>query len=150
MEGFGRATNSETGGCGSDLQRYDGGMIFRPLLVLGLSVAAVAAGAEPPATRPRALTADEHAVLRCAAALAIVAGQQAQGVPAAQQYPPLAGRGREFFVQTGARLIDEAGLDDAAVKSAAEAEAAAVRAQGTAPLMPFCLTLLDAQVPAQP
>lgn len=137
-------------GCGSGLPRYEAGMIIRSLLAFGLAILPVSLAAEAPAAAPRPLTADEHAALRCAAAFAIVAGQQAQGLPGAMEYPPLAVRGREFFVATGARLIDEAGLDDAGVKAAAEAEATAVRAQGTAPLMPFCLSLLDAQVPAQP
>lgn len=131
-------------------------MMIRPLLafgsvlgpVLGLALASVAIAAEPPAGPSRPLNADEHAALRCAAAFAIVAAEQARGGPAARQYPPLAVRGREFFVQTGARLIEDAGLDDAGVKAATEAEAAAVRAQGPARLMPFCLGLLDAQVPA--
>lgn len=122
----------------------------RFLLALGLAFAPVPLAAEAPPARPRALTADEHAALRCGAVFAIVAAQQARGDAAAAHYPPLAVRGREFFAQTGARLMDDAGLDEAGVRAAAEAEAAAVRAQGAAPLMPFCLGLLDAQVPARP
>ena len=114
-----------------------------PLLILS---AALTLAAAPAAPRP--LTADEHAALRCAAVFAIVSAQQARGDPAVGQYPSLARRGREFFVATAARLMDEAGLDEAGIKAAAESEAAAVRAEGAAPLMPLCLALLDAGAPA--
>ena len=127
-------------------------MIRHSLVVFAATLAAaplVAQPALPPAPAPRALTADEHAALRCAATFAIIAAQQTHGDPAAASYPPLAARGREFFVITGARLIDDAGLDDAGVKAAAEAEAAGARTQDNAAIMPFCLRLLDAEVPAQ-
>ena len=104
--------------------------------------AALALAAAPPAPRP--LNADEQAAQRSAAAFAMVSAAQGRADPAAAQYPPLRLRGREFFVVTAARLMDDAGLDEAGIRAAAEAEAAAVRAQGTAPLMPFCLALLDA------
>lgn len=121
---------------------------FTPALVLAPILAAAPAAAQAPAAAPpRALTADEHAALRCAAAFAIISGDQARGEAAARQFPPLAARGREFFVITAARLMDDAGLDEAAIKAAAQAEAAGLRQGGAAPIMPFCLTLLDAQVP---
>lgn len=129
-------------------------MIRYCLVALALTQTAASVEAQPvPApspAAPRALTADEHAALRCAATFALLSAAQARGDAAALAYPPLAQRGREFFVITGARLIDDAGLDDAGVKAAAEAEAAAARTQDTAAIMPFCLTLLDAQVPAHP
>lgn len=132
-------------------------MIRHSLVALAVALAAAPLLSQPqfqpqpqPAPSPRPLTADEHAALRCAATFAIIAAQQAHGDRAVASYPPLAQRGREFFVITGARLIDNAGLDDAGVKAAAEAEAAGARMQDTAAIMPFCLKLLDAEVPAQP
>lgn len=124
-------------------------MIRHSLVAFAVALAAAPLAAQPvpPTPAPRALTADEHAALRCAATFAIIAAQQAHGDPAAASYPPLAARGREFFVITGARLIDDAGLDDAGVKAAAEAEAAGARTQDNAAIMPFCLKLLDAEVP---
>ncbi len=115
------------------------------LLILTAALALAAAPAPP-----RPLSADEHAALRCSAAFALVSAGQVRGDPAAAQYPPLKLRGREFFVVTAARLMDDAGLDEAGIKAAAEAEVAALRADGTAPLMPFCLALLDASAPSAP
>ena len=125
-------------------------MIRYSLVALAVTLAAAPLAAQPATPVPRALTADEHAALRCASTFAVVAAQQAHGDPAVASYPPLAVRGREFFVITGARLIDDAGLDDAGVKAAAEAEAAGVRTQDTVAIMPFCLKLLDAEVPPAP
>lgn len=129
-------------------------MISRTIVLLALGLVAGPVFAQPsapalgPATvTPRALNADEQAALRCAAAFAIVAAEQARGDRVAAQYPPLGVRGREFFVVTAARLMDEAGLDETGIKAAAEGEAAAVRRDGVAPIIPFCLALLDAQLP---
>lgn len=115
-----------------------------------VQLALLAAALPAPVAPAPVLNADQQAALRCAATFAIIAAGQARGDAAALAYPPLGARGREFFVITGARLIDEAGLDDAGVKAAAEAEAAAARGQDHAAVMPFCLRLLDAQVPDRP
>lgn len=95
--------------------------------------------------------------LRCSAAFGIVAAEQQREVAAAQRdYPPLALRGREFFVQTGARLMDEQALDRAQVqqrlqsevrKLQAEISAAPDPAAQTRAVMLPCLTLLDAALP---
>jgi len=112
------------------------------LSFLALCVLAVPALAAP----PRALTADEHGALRCAAAFAMVSAAQARGDAEARKFPPLAQRGREFFVRLGAQLMDAAGLDEAGVKAAAQAEASDLRRSGGPQLaMPFCLRVLDAQ-----
>ncbi len=67
------------------------------------------------------------------------------------QYPPLAVRGREYFVRLAARLMDDAGLDEAGIAAAAGREAAALRGQrGLEGTMPFCLAVLDAQPPLRP
>lgn len=125
-------------------------MKLRMMVLLAFGLVAGPVTAQPPAATPvlpRALSADEQAALRCATAFAIVAGDQARGDPLAVQYPPLGVRGREFFAVTAARLMDAAGLDEAGIKAAAEGEAAAVRRDGAGPIMPFCLALLDAQMP---
>lgn len=59
-----------------------------------------------PAFAQQAMTPEQTMQLRCAAAFAIVAGDQARGDPAALAYPPLKNRGQEFFVQVGAQLMD--------------------------------------------
>lgn len=106
-------------------------------LALALSSAAMAA---------RPLTADEHTSLRCAVGFARVAAGQQRGEAAMKQYPRMAPRGREFFVRLAAQLMDDAGLDEAGIRSAAAAESAALaREGGAAGVMPFCLQLLDAQ-----
>ena len=101
---------------------------------------------QPALAAPRGLTEAEHTGLRCAAAIAMGAGAQTRGEGWAKGYPALAPRGREFFVRLAAQLMDEAGLDEAGVQAAAQAEAAALRRSGGAgTVMPFCLRLLDAQ-----
>ncbi len=112
------------------------------LVAAVVAVIAVPALAAP----PRPLTESEHTALRCAAALAMGTTAQARGEGWTRAYPPLAARGREFFVRLTARLMDDAGLDQAGIKAAALAEATALRRSGgPAPVMPFCLRLLDAQ-----
>ena len=116
-------------------------MILRFLVPLAL----VALAAPVPAAA-RSLTADEQMALRCGVAFGMVAAGQARGDAAMASYPPLARRGREFFVRLAAQLMDDAGLDEAGVKAAAAAEAAALRRQrGLEGMMPFCLKVLDAQ-----
>src|SRR5688500_2560949 len=69
-----------------------------PLLLL----AAPVSGQEAP---PKSL---EHTLLlRCSATLAIVSYNQKQGMPSTQAYPDLEARSREYFVRSGARLMDE-------------------------------------------
>jgi len=69
------------------------------------------------------MSLEQQLLLRCSAVFAIVAAEQARGVPSA--YPPLAERGREFFVRSSARLIDELELtrEELAARMQAEAEA---------------------------
>lgn len=117
--------------------------LFTVLLALGAPALFTAL---PVAAAPRALTMDERMALRCGAAFAMVANGQAKGDPAMSGYPPLAVRGREFFVRLSAQLMDAAGLDEAGLKAAAEGEALALRRQrGLEGTMPFCLRVLDAQ-----
>lgn len=87
-------------------------------------------------------------LLRCSAAFALVAYRQESGDPEVAQYPPLKQRGGEFFVRASARVMDEAGLDRAAISKALEAEARALLQGGTlTAIMPVCLSALDASEP---
>ena len=80
---------------------------------------------------------------RCGAAFALVAEGQANGNAEALAYPPLAERGREFFVQAGARLMDEAGLTREELSSVLSAEAQALWDEDALDaVMPACLPLL--------
>lgn len=117
-----------------------------------LSLAAAAPGWAQPAV------VDLDTALRCSAAFGIVAADQARGGPLAQDYPALAVRGREFFVQTGARLMDERKLSRDQVqarmrgevqKLQAETAATADRGAAMRRVMTPCLSLLDATVPAR-
>lgn len=110
-----------------------------PLALLAVASAALAA--------PRPLTPDERMGLTCASAFAMVAAGQARGEAGMTQYPPLAARGREWFVRLAAQLMDDAGLDQAGIRTATEQEAATLRRTGVAGVMPSCLRTLDADVP---
>lgn len=50
---------------------------------------------------------DLDAQTRCAALFAMVAADQNRKVPGTDRFPPLASKGRDFFVATGLRLMDE-------------------------------------------
>ncbi|MBC2667215.1 hypothetical protein H7F51_16975 [Novosphingobium flavum] len=117
----------------------------RAALSLAL-LASAACSLSAPAFAARPLTADERMALRCGAAFAVVATGQARGDAAMKQYPPMAQRGREYFVRLAAQLMDDAGMDEAGVRAAARAEAQVLaRQRGVEGMMPFCLKMLDAQ-----
>ena len=83
--------------------------------------------------------------IRCSAAFALVAERQRQGDEAALVYPPVGERGREFFVRTGARLMDETGMTRDAVEARLRTQAGVILAEGSLDeIMPACLMLLDA------
>ena len=75
-------------------------------------IVAVAAllGAPALAQEARPMSLEQQMLLRCSAVFAVVASEQARGAPSSNAYPPLGERGREFFVRSGARLMDELGL----------------------------------------
>jgi hypothetical protein len=70
--------------------------------LLAIALLAVPASAQQPA-----LSLEQKTLLRCSAAFAIVASEQQRGIASALAYPPLAERGREYFVRSSARLMDE-------------------------------------------
>jgi len=114
---------------------------FLPFLAAALLAAPAAAQVVPP---PR-LTLEHRMLLRCSAAFALIAHRQQAGDPEVQQFPPLKERGGEFFVRASARVMEEAGLDRAAISDALEAEARSLLQGGTlTAVMPVCLSVLDA------
>lgn len=130
--------------------------------VLLAGCAAIAVPQAAPHAAPHAATAQPSVVdldtaLRCSAAFGIVAQQQASSAgPALTDYPPLNQRGREFFVQTAARLMDARQLGRPAVQQRFIAEVAKLRSETSAAadpaasfkaIMTPCLAVLDLTVP---
>lgn len=113
-------------------------------LPLALLVLPAFAAAQPaPTAHP--LSLENQTALRCAAAFAIVADGQARGKKDALAYPALDQRGREFFVRSSARVMDDTGMDRAAVAAALQAEAQDLRVNDKIDqIMPACLLLLEA------
>lgn len=107
------------------------------LLPCGVQAQSQAGPQSPP------LSLEHRMLLRCSAAFALVAARQDAGLAEAQAYPALGVRGREFFVRASARVMDEAGLDRAAVAAALTAEARDLAGgDDMAQVMPVCLGLL--------
>ena len=116
-------------------------MKFFPFI---LAAALLAAPASAQAVPVPQLSLEHRMLLRCSAAFALVAYRQEAGDTSVQQYPPLKDRGSEFFVRASARVMDEAGLDRAAISQALEAEARTLLQGGTlTAIMPVCLSALD-------
>ena len=100
---------------------------------------------QAPTQAPSPLPADQQGALRCSAAFALIAERQRQGDEAALEYPPLGERGREFFVQSGARLMDDAGLTRETIALRMRVEANRIIEEGSLDeIMPPCLLLLEA------
>lgn len=117
---------------------------MRILPILLAAALSVPLGAQESAAPPP-LSLEQQTALRCAAAFAIVAEEQARGVAEAQSLPPMAERGREFFVRVSAQLMDETGMAREEVAALLSAEARTLRDEGlVAQVMPACLLLLDA------
>lgn len=120
-------------------------------LVLPLIAVAVPAAAQPSMPKPPAgLTETHRGDLRCAAAFAIVALEQAGG-DALPGWPALASRGRTFFADTGERVMREAGVTRDGVRALIGAEVQALQSAADpdaalAGLAQPCLARLDATV----
>lgn len=113
--------------------------------------AAAAQAAAPPVSDLSRLTDDHRAGLRCAAAFAIVATEQADG-DALAGWPPLTVRGRQFFTDTGVAVMNDAALDRDTVRDliAADVRALQTAADPDAALSALakpCLARLDVAVP---
>lgn len=112
-------------------------LAFLALVAIPAPTLAAAQEAPPP------LSLEQRMLVRCSAAFAIVARGQETGDAAVRGYPDLRLRGREFFVQASARVMDEAGLGRDAVAAALAAEARDIRDRSSlAQVMPACLPLL--------
>ncbi|MBK6801934.1 hypothetical protein [Novosphingobium sp.] len=131
--------------------------MLKPAAILA-SAAALLAIAPAAPVLAQAAVVDLGTAVRCSAAFGIAAADQARGEPSARDYPPLGLRGREFFVQTGARLMDEQKLTRDQVqarmraevqKLQSEAAASADRGAAMRRILTPCLTLLNATVPAR-
>ncbi|MDE2596082.1 MAG: hypothetical protein KGL44_04295 [Sphingomonadales bacterium] len=98
---------------------------------------------------PDRLSGEQRLALHCGAVFAIAAR-------APQAAPGQAARGREFFVRTAARIMDETGMTREEIRAAAMADAATTlaalppepaRAPALARQIDGCLPLLDTVVP---
>ncbi len=106
-------------------------------------IAAAALAVQPAPTS--ALTQENRALVRCAAAFALVAEGQAKGNAMAKKWPPVEARGREFFVRALAQLMDATGLDRGGISQLVSAEAQGLWDRGEVDkVMPSCLVMLDA------
>lgn len=118
-------------------------MIFSAILSLALQAAPVPEA--PPPVAPAQLSLDQRTALRCAAAFALGAEAQARGDRQAADLPPLATRGREYFVRLSARIMDETGLPRDVIAAALMDQAQQLVSTGERhSAVPPCLVLLDA------
>lgn len=121
--------------------------------ILAFLAAAPLAG---PATAQDAgppLSLEQTMQLRCSAAFAIVANEQRRGLASALAYPPLSERGREYFVRSGARLMDDLHLSREQLQAALRAQVEGLQKQSVEAddpaafvqsLMQPCLSALEA------
>lgn len=118
--------------------------MLSPLIAAALALQSAPAPA-PLAPAPAAISQENRALLRCAAAFAMVAEGQANGNAAAKQWPPIAARGREFFVRALAQLMDATALDRDGISRLVSAEAQALWDKDEVDkVMPSCLSMLNA------
>ncbi|MDP4538366.1 hypothetical protein Q9K01_01825 [Qipengyuania sp. DY56-A-20] len=119
--------------------------ILSATLLLAMQTAGASAPSPSTSAPAPALSLEQQSGLRCAAAFALIARGQAAGDAGALTYPALGKRGREFFVRTAARLIDETGLDRDGVARLLSAEAGRLAQEEGAleRTMPACLLLLE-------
>jgi hypothetical protein len=119
-----------------------------PLLLSAALLAVPAAAQETPR-----FTLEHRMLLRCSAVFAIVAAEQQRGLASALAYPPLGERGREYFVRSSVRLMDDLQITREQVEASLRAEAEGLRkaaAEAADPaayvdsVMQPCLSALDA------
>lgn len=114
-------------------------------MTLRLALAALAlsapAGAQETPLKP--LSLEQQTALKCSAAFALGATLQQRGQGG--DWPPLAERGREFFVRAMAQLMDDTGRTREVVAEAVAVQARQLGDRGAldAAMSP-CLLLLDA------
>ena len=87
----------------------------------------------------------QAAALRCSVAIALAAERQRLGQAAGKDWPDLTGRGREFFVRSLARLMDDTGMGREQLMLYARPEVEALGEPGALEaVMPGCLLMLEA------
>ena len=92
-----------------------------------------------------ARTPPQTRALRCSVVFARGARMQADRNPAAAGWPPLALRGKDYFVRVLARLMDDTGAGRDALAALAARELPGLKTDSAlAAAMPGCLSLLDA------
>lgn len=134
----------------SRAMRITGSLIALSLVLPSSLVAQVPA----PAADLSRLTAEHRAMLECAAVFAVVASEQEASAEPALRFPPLAYRGREYFVLSSTQVMNDAGLSREAVRDLLTADVAALQQQAkagdpdavVAAAMAPCLPRLDAAV----
>lgn len=114
----------------------------------GIALAQDAEAAAPAITMELVdLPIDQQAALRCAVAVAIATEQQRSGTAAQAGWPDLLAneRGREFFVRSLAKLMDDTGIarEGLALRGRKEAEKLRDPAALEA-VLPACFLMLDA------
>ena len=113
----------------------------RRLALAALALTAPAAAQDAAPLKP--LSLEQRTAVRCSAAFAIVAVLQQRGEH--REWPPLAERGREFFVRVSTQIMDETGRSREEVADALTAQARELSDPATlSAAMPPCLLLLDA------
>ncbi len=122
-----------------------------------LALLAVSLPAQAQQTALPQLNLIQESTLRCSAAFGLIAYDQKRGTPGADTYPPLGARGREFFVRTTARLMDETGAGREVVQALLKQRVEELQrapAESNDPKVTLggvvraCLPLLDAEVPS--
>jgi hypothetical protein len=118
--------------------------MIRIAIVAATILMATPGAAQTAPVEPAPLTLQQTTALRCSAAFAIGAALQGRGI--ATDWPPLATRGREFFVRASAQVMDETGRSRDAVASTIAEYARPLAAERAVldAAMPPCLLLLDA------
>lgn len=113
--------------------------------VLAAFVLAAQSAAPPAVAEPAPLTVAQQSALRCSVAVAIAAERQRAGQASGKGWPDLTTRGREFFVRSLARLMDDAGLTRSMLATHIQRESEQLRQPGRLDeVMPPCLLLLEA------
>ncbi|MDZ4308315.1 hypothetical protein [Allopontixanthobacter sp.] len=123
-------------------------MKFSTVSLALLIMPALASAQSAPVAAVKPLSMESRTALRCSAAFALVADGQARADRNALAYPALGQRGREFFVRTSARVMDDTGMDRDAVATELGAEARRLWDGGGFTgeidrIMPACLLLLE-------
>ncbi|HSG33013.1 MAG TPA: hypothetical protein VLA37_00650 [Sphingomonadaceae bacterium] len=122
-------------------------------LAFALALVSFGPAAAQESADPEKLSLEQNMLLRCSAAFALVAARQEQGDEAFAHYPAMDVRGKEYFVQAGARLMDELGwseeilaarMQGAVVQLVEAADASGDRMRHLDDVMGPCLLSLDA------